>query len=124
MPPGGFAMPKTDVNLQQILRLNVPVVVRLGERYMATHEVIGLTPGSIIELPKSADAELDLLVNNKCIGRGTAVKVGENFGLKVTFIGDTRERVQAMGGLQMTVTESVGLSPDEMADQLLSGQSG
>ncbi|MBS0186813.1 MAG: FliM/FliN family flagellar motor switch protein [Planctomycetes bacterium] len=94
-------------NLRQILALEVPLVVRMGERPLRVEEVIALVPGSIIELPKQADSELDLLVNNKTIGRGVAVKVGENFGLRITFIGEVKERVAAMGGMTMTVTESV-----------------
>jgi flagellar motor switch protein FliN len=83
--------------LAAVLRLEVPVIVRLGERRMPLREVLALVPGSIIELPKSAEAELDLLVNNKQIGVGAAVKVGENFGLRITYLGDVRQRIQAMG---------------------------
>lgn len=100
-------------NLQQILRLEVPLVVRLGERPLNVADVVSLVPGAIIELPKPADAELDLLVNNKRVGRGVAVKVGENFGLRITFIGEVKERVAAMGGMTMTVTQSV----DSLLDQ-------
>src|SRR4051812_49415305 len=84
-------------DLKAALRLEVPVIVRLGERPMSLGEVIGLAPGSIVELPKNAEAELDLLVNNKQIGTGTAVKVGENFGLRISYIGDVRERIEALG---------------------------
>ena len=31
------------------------------------------------------------------IGLGMAVKVGENFGIRLTQVGDTRQLVQAMG---------------------------
>ncbi|MBL9001092.1 MAG: FliM/FliN family flagellar motor switch protein [Phycisphaerae bacterium] len=83
-------------NLSRILALELPIVVQLGTRAMSLAEVTGLAPGSIIELPKRADAELDLLVNNKAIGCGIAVKVGENFGIRITFVGDLRERIGAM----------------------------
>jgi flagellar motor switch protein FliN/FliY len=85
-------------DLAAVLRLEVPVIVRLGGRQMSVGEVVGLVPGSIIELPKNADDELELLVNNKQIGVGAAVKVGENFGLRITYIGDVRARIEAMGG--------------------------
>lgn len=65
---------------------------------MAMSEVLSLVPGAIIELPKSSDEELDLLVNNKQIGVGTAVKVVENFGIRISFIGDLKQRIEAMGG--------------------------
>ncbi len=82
--------------LQQVLRLTLPVVVRLGERPMSIGDVKSLAPGSIIELTKKADSELDLLVNNKAVGAGLAVKVGENFGIRLTFVGDVRQRIAAM----------------------------
>ncbi len=85
----------TDV--RSLLSLEVPVIVRLGERRMTVREVTAWVPGSIIELPKSADAPLDLLVNNKQIGVGSAVKVGENFGLRISFVGDARSRIEALG---------------------------
>lgn len=81
----------------RILKIEVPVVVRVGERQMRMSEVLGLVPGSIIELNKRAEDELDLLINNKQIGSGNAVKVGENFGLRVTYIGDVRARIEALG---------------------------
>ncbi|MBX3380187.1 MAG: FliM/FliN family flagellar motor switch protein [Phycisphaeraceae bacterium] len=102
-------------NLRQILGLEVPLVVRLGERPLSVEEVVALVPGAIIELPKAADAELDLLVNNKRVGRGVAVKVGENFGLRITFIGEVKERVAAMGGMTITVTQSVDVLPEQAA---------
>ncbi len=75
-------------------------MVRVGERPMRMGEVLALTPGAIIELNKRSEDELDLLINNKQIGSGTAVKVGENFGLRVTFIGDVRARIEAMSGAE------------------------
>jgi flagellar motor switch protein FliN/FliY len=89
---------QTPANLFQILQLEVPIVVRLGERMMEVDEVLGLVPGSIIELPKNAESELDLLVNNKVIGCGVAVKVGENFGLRLTFLGNLNARLAAVSG--------------------------
>ncbi len=113
--------------IDRILSLEVPIIVRLGERRMALGDVLAMIPGAIIELPKGADEELDLLVNNKVIGSGTAVKVGENFGLRISFIGDVKERIRALGEAGET-TASQGMATDEgedemssMAAQLLAG---
>ena len=84
--------------LQTILRLRVPVIVRLGHRRMHLDDVLNLGPGAIVELPQPADLPLDLMVNNKVIGQGSAVKVGENFGLRIGSIGTARQRVEAMAG--------------------------
>ncbi len=84
-------------NLSQILDLDVPIIVRLGERRMSLGDIVAIIPGTIIELPKRSEEELELLVNNKAVGAGSAVKVGENFGIRVSFIGDLKTRIEAMG---------------------------
>ncbi len=85
-------------DIKTILRLNVPVIVQIGHRRMPVDKVLGLGPGAILELTKAADSELSLLVNNKAIATGQAVKVGENFGLRVNEIGSARQRVEALAG--------------------------
>ena len=72
---------------ERVNRLEVPIIVLLAEKTMTVQQVMRLSPGTIIELPKSAEERLDLLANNKVIGKGNAVKVGENFGLEITEIG-------------------------------------
>ena len=84
--------------IQRILKLSVPLIVKLGERTMPLSTITNLSTGAIIEFDKAFDDDLDLMINNKCIGRGQAVKVGENFGLRVSRIGSVAQRVQAMGG--------------------------
>lgn len=86
-----------STELQTILRLTVPVIVQIGQRDISLDDVLTLGPGAILELEKSAEEDLDLLVNNKPIGTGQAVKVGENFGLRITAIGSTHDRVKALG---------------------------
>ena len=87
-----------STDLKTIVKLEVPVIVRVGERYATMEEILKLGPGAILEMQKSAEDELTLLVNNKPIGTGEAVKVGENFGIRVTSIGTPAERVRAMAG--------------------------
>lgn len=99
-------------DLNTILRLEAPIIVEIGARTLNLKEVMALSAGAIIELPKRADEELELKVNNKTIGTGFAVKVGENFGLQITFIGDARSRLAAMAGGQR------GAEPDEDAPEV------
>lgn len=106
-------------NLDQILKLDVPIIVRLAERQLPLGEILRLVPGAILELGKDADGELDLLVNNRAIGSGSAVKVGENFGIRLTYMGDLRER-----DLHAAEEEEGDPAADDaarLADQLLSG---
>lgn len=84
-------------DLSSILRLEVPVIVQIAERSMPVSEVVALNYGAIIELPKMVDEELEILVNNKVIGTGVAVKVGEHFGIRIKTMGALADRVTAMG---------------------------
>jgi len=84
-------------DIQTILKLTVPVIVQIGERQLPLDDVLALGPGAILELNKSSEEDLELLVNNKKIGRGVVVKVGENWGIRINHIGSPRERVEALG---------------------------
>ena len=96
-PPAGLAAP-SQTELSRILRLEVPIIVKLAERKLNLSEVMRLGTGAIIEFIKSSEQPLELLVNNKVIGVGEAVKVGENFGLRITQIGDVKQIVAAAVG--------------------------
>ncbi len=108
-------------DLQSILQIEVPLIVQIASRPMALEEVMTLMPGSIIELPKLADEELEIMVNDRQVGVGRAVKVGENFGIRVSFIGDLKERIEAMGGEEED-GDSGQMDADDLAEQLLAGQ--
>jgi flagellar motor switch protein FliN/FliY len=83
--------------VQRILGLHVPIIVKLAERKLSLSEVMRLGAGAIIEFSKSHGEPLELMINNKTIGLGEAVKVGENFGLRLTQIGDVREIIASLG---------------------------
>lgn len=88
--------PLVNPELQTILRLKVPVIVQIGQRKLPMDDILALGPGAIVELNKPSEDELELLVNNKPIGKGVAVKVGENFGIRITTVDSPRERVEAL----------------------------
>jgi flagellar motor switch protein FliN len=84
--------------LERILRLEVPVIVKLAERKLMLSEVMRLGTGAIIEFFKSSEEPLQLLINNTPIGLGETVKVGENFGLRITQVGDIKAIIATLGG--------------------------
>ena len=77
--------------------LNRLLASELEVPYLPLEEVLALGPGAIIELNKSSEDELDLLVNNKQVGHGLAVKVGENFGIQIKSIESPLDRIEALG---------------------------
>jgi len=106
----------------QARALEVPVIVRLGQCTMNLRKVLDLVPGSIIELAAPADSELHLLVNNKHIGFGNAVKVGENFGIRITYIGDIAKRPALAVATGEAAENPVGSDAAALAEALLAGQ--
>ena len=94
--PAPAAAP-TSLELDRILQMEVPVIVKLADRKLTLQEVMRLGPGAIIEFFKPSDAPLELLINNKTIAIGETVKVGENFGLKITQIGDVTQIIKSLG---------------------------
>jgi len=110
-------------NVQNILKLGAPIIVEIGRLSMAVNEVLALAPGSILEIDKRPEEELELLVNNKVVATGAAVKIGERFGIKITFVGDVRARIEAMGASSPAKTDTASdENAEALADQLLQGQ--
>ncbi len=77
------------------LLLDVPldVSVELGRTRMPIQDLLGLGPGSVIELDKVAGEPLDILVNDRLIARGEAVVVNDKFGVRITDIVSPAERL-------------------------------
>jgi len=112
-------------DIQTILRIEVPVIVQIAAHEMPVRSVMSLSPGAIIELPKLVTDDLDILVGDKAIAVGRAVKVGENFGIRIKAVGDLAARTEAMnawsqsGGEKMSQDE---IDVEALAAQLLNGQ--
>lgn len=85
----------TDIDT--ILQLKVPLIVTVGSQRTSLETVLSFGPGSIVELNKPADEPLEILINNKQVGTGEAIKVGENFGVRITKMLPPQQRVEAMG---------------------------
>lgn len=88
---------KAGPELRRILRMKVPVLVRLAERPMKISRIRELSAGAILEFNKHVESDLELHIRNCPIGKGTAVKYGENYGLRVNAIKPRSARVSAMG---------------------------
>ena len=90
-------MNSTQPDIERILGLTVPVSVTLAERDLTIESILDVKVGTIIEFDVPFDADLVLNAANHPIGTGQAVKVGENFGLRVTKLADVHGRIEAMG---------------------------
>lgn len=62
------------------------VSVELGRTRMPVQQILGLIPGSIIELDRAAGAPVDVMVNGKLIAHGEVVVVDEEFAVRISEI--------------------------------------
>ena len=83
-------------NLDMVLDIKLVAVARLGRVEMPIGEILGLGPGSIIEVGHLVDEPVELLVNEKLIARGDVVVVDEKFGLRITEIISPQERIESL----------------------------
>lgn len=80
-------------NLDLLLDIPLQVTVELGRTKQKVEDILELVPGSIVELDKLAGEPVDVLVNNKLIAKGEVVVIDENFGVRITDIISTKERL-------------------------------
>jgi len=97
-PPAPAPRPamKAPANLDMVLDIRLVATARLGRVEMPIGELLALGPGSIIDVGHLVDEPVELLVNNKLIARGDVVVVDEKFGLRITEIVSTKERIESM----------------------------
>jgi flagellar motor switch protein FliN/FliY len=84
-------------DLDFILDIPLEVSVELGRTKMLINELLQLGQGSVIELNKLAGEPLEILINRKLVARGEAVVVNEKFGVRLTDIISSMERVKQLG---------------------------
>jgi len=82
-------------NLQHLLDVRMPLTIRLGSTRMSLDDILRLTQGSIVELDQRENEPLEVLANGRVIARGEVVVVDERFGLRITDIGSSEERIRA-----------------------------
>jgi len=91
---------KTDVNLDKLdLLLDIPleISVELGRTKLVINELLKLSQGSIIELPKIAGETLDIFANHRLIAKGEVVSVNDKYGIRLTEIISAKERLEKLG---------------------------
>jgi flagellar motor switch protein FliN/FliY len=83
-------------NLDVILDIDLPLSVRFGHAEMTLDALTKLGPGSLIELARSPDDPVELLVNGKLVARGEVVVVSGNYGVRVSEVVSAAERIRTL----------------------------
>jgi len=84
-------------NLDFLYDIPLQVSVEIGRCKMLLKDLLKMGEGYVIELDKLAGEPLDLYVNSKLIARGEAVMVGGKFGIRLTDVVSTLNRIENLG---------------------------
>jgi flagellar motor switch protein FliN len=85
-----------DDKLEFLKDLQLNVYIELGRTKMQIKDVLELERGYVIELEKLASEPVDVFVNNKKIAEGEVVVIDKHFGIRITNLLETNERLQGI----------------------------
>jgi flagellar motor switch protein FliN len=87
---------KFDDRIDVILDIDLPLVVRFGRTELPLKTLTRLGPGSVIDLGRSPDDPVEVLVSNRVVARGEVVIVAGSYGIRILDVVSQRERVRSM----------------------------
>lgn len=69
-------------------KIPVTLTLEVGSTRVSLQDLVGIEPGSVLELDTVAGEPLIIKVNGTYIGRGEVIVSGENYGLRVVEMND------------------------------------
>ncbi len=83
-----------EVDLAVILDVPVTLALEVGRTKMTIRDLLRLNQGSVVELERSADEPMDLLVNGTLVAKAEIVIVEESFGIRLIDVVSPSERIK------------------------------
>jgi flagellar motor switch protein FliN/FliY len=85
-----------DEKLEFLKDVSLNVLIELGRTKMQIKDIIELERGYVIELDKLASEPVDVYVNNKKIAEGEVVVIDKHFGIRITNLIETADRLKGI----------------------------
>jgi flagellar motor switch protein FliN/FliY len=95
--PGNSLKGNNKRNLDFLYDIPLNISVEVGRSKIKLKDLLKMGEGYVLELDKLAGEPLDLYVNSKLIAKGEAVMVGEKFGIRLTDVVSTADRIENLG---------------------------
>ena len=89
-------LPAHSRTMSLLLDVDLPVSISFGRTQLPMKDVIKLTTGSIVELNRSVNEPVEVLVNQCLIARGEVVVVEGNYGVRILEIASRQERIRSL----------------------------
>lgn len=83
--------------LKSLLDIPLELSVEIGRTKMLLGDLLQITQGSTIELDKTENEPVEILVNGRHIARGEIILMGDKFGVRIIDIISPEERIKKLG---------------------------
>ncbi|MFV0632954.1 flagellar motor switch protein FliN [Demequina sp.] len=85
-PPAVLDAVTERARLRVLHDIELVLTAEIGRTRLPMRDVLGLVPGTVIELDRAAGAPADIMVNGRLVARGEVVVIDEDYGVRVTEI--------------------------------------
>jgi flagellar motor switch protein FliN len=75
---------KTKEEVHHFLDVPMKITVQLANTTMKVRDILQLQPSSVVELPKSAGENVDILINGRLIAFGEVMELEGSTGIRIT----------------------------------------
>lgn len=86
--------------IEMLMDIPLDASVVLGTVSRTINQILSLSEGSVVELDKLVEEPVDLYVNGVPVARGEIVVINENFGLRITEIISSAQRLETLSSLR------------------------
>lgn len=84
--------------LDLVLDIDLPLTVRFARTTLPLKVLAALGPGSVVNMGRTPDEPVQMLVGDRVIARGEVVVVSGNYGIRITDLVSPADRVRALEG--------------------------
>lgn len=81
---------------ERILDIPMEMTVRLGQRRMRIRDLLRLEPNAILELNRSVDDPVELVVSGQVVARGEVLVEQERLAIRILDIVATADRLRSL----------------------------
>jgi flagellar motor switch protein FliN len=82
--------------LDVIMDIDLPLVVRFGRTELPLRTLTTLGPGSVIDLGRSPDEPVEILISNRVVARGEVLIMAGNYGVRIQEVVSPAERARSL----------------------------
>jgi len=88
--------PDQSRTMDLLMDVDLAVTISFGKTQLPLRDVVKLTTGSIVELSRGVNEQVEVLVNHCLIARGEVVVVEGNYGVRILEIASRQERLRSL----------------------------